>query len=96
MQDVAKQACFALCEQVKSNGCIDTASQTLMLLFMTLSPEDVSKIRVGKLTPYSIQYLGHLKEFFGVTFKIRADRSSQSVLLSCLGLGYKNVSKKVT
>ncbi|ETW00577.1 18S rRNA biogenesis protein RCL1 [Aphanomyces invadans] len=95
-EDVASMASHLLCEEIQRGGCVDTSNQCLALLLMTLSPEDVSKIRFGKLTPYSMQYLRHLRDFFGVTFKIKADHESKSVLLSCLGIGFKNLSKKVT
>ncbi|CAK4696552.1 hypothetical protein LEN26_006201 [Aphanomyces euteiches] len=95
-EDVASMASHLLCEEIEKGGCVDTSNQCLALLLMTLSPEDVSKVRFGKLTPYSIQYLRHLRDFFGVTFKIKADNDTQTVLLSCLGLGFKNLSKKVT
>ncbi|KAG9413888.1 rRNA-processing endoribonuclease [Aphanomyces cochlioides] len=95
-EDVASMASHLLCEEIEKGGCVDTSNQCLALLLMTLSPEDVSKVRFGKLTPYSIQYLRHLRDFFGVTFKIKADNDTKTVLLSCLGLGFKNLSKKVT
>ncbi len=42
-----------LLEEIASGACIDTVSQSLVMLFMTLCPEDVSKIRFGKLSPHS-------------------------------------------
>ena len=50
----------------------------------------------------SIQFLRHLKEFFGVMFKIEAQQSDDNdretggenkVLLSCVGVGYTNINK---
>ena len=50
----------------------------------------------------SIQFLRHLKEFFGVMFKIQAQQSDgddgstsgeTKVLLSCVGVGYTNINK---
>lgn len=49
----------------------------------------------------SIQFLRHLKEFFGVMFKIQAQQSGDDgstggetkVLLSCVGVGYTNINK---
>lgn len=43
-----------------------------------------------------IQYLRHLRDFFGITFKIKPDPATKTVFLSCLGTGFKNLSKKVT
>ena len=49
----------------------------------------------------SIQFLRHLKEFFGVMFKIQAQQTDDEsatggeakVLLSCVGVGYTNINK---
>ena len=50
----------------------------------------------------SIQFLRHLKEFFGVMFKIEAQQTDDNdsetggeakVLLSCVGVGYTNINK---
>jgi RNA 3'-terminal phosphate cyclase-like protein len=61
---------------------------------MALTPQDVSKVRIGKLTEYSISYLLNLKKFFNVTFKITPDYDTNTVLLTCVGSGFKNFSKK--
>jgi RNA 3'-terminal phosphate cyclase-like protein len=95
-EDVASLASHLLCEEISKGGCVDTTNQGLVLLLMTLSPEDVSKVRFGKLTPYTIQYLRHLRDFFGITFKIKADTETKTIFLSCLGIGFKNLAKKVT
>ena len=51
---------------------------------------------------YSIQFLRHLKEFFGVMFKIQAQQSDDDnsvaggeskILISCVGAGYTNINK---
>ena len=53
---------------------------------------------------YSIQFLRHLKEFFGVMFKIQAQQSDDDnsvaggeskILLSCVGAGYTNINKNM-
>ena len=61
---------------------------------MALTPEDVSKVRFGKLTEYSIQYLRHIRDMLNVTFKIVPDMESKTVLLSCVGSGYRNIARK--
>lgn len=52
-EDVATLASHLLCEEISKGGCVDTTNQALVLLYMALSPEDVSKVRFGKLTPYT-------------------------------------------
>lgn len=84
-----------LFEEISRGGCVDTQSQSICLLFMVLGPEDVSKVRFGKLSPYTVQYLRDLKDFFGVTFKITTDEESKTALLSCMGVGFSNLTKKI-
>lgn len=70
--------------------------QGLVFMLMVLSPEDVSKVRVGSLTDAGMDCLRHIRDVFGVTFKIKPDPATRTVLLSCMGVGYTNFAKKVT
>ena len=45
---------------------------------------------------YSIVFLRHLRDFYGITFKITADETTKTVELACMGIGFTNMSKKVT
>ena len=129
-----------------------------MFLFMILTPEDVSKVRLGPLTKSSEMWLKHINDFFGATFKVKQERKVveldadgkamvaagevtvegedaplartpaagaggssakrhrggsgssrakdvhgdgesiefETVVVSCMGLGYRNLAKKVT
>mmetsp|Transcript_44224 Transcript_44224/g.70683 ORF Transcript_44224/g.70683 Transcript_44224/m.70683 type:complete len:381 (+) Transcript_44224:73-1215(+) len=87
---------YQLLEEIEKGGCIDASHQALMFTLMTLCSEDVSKIRVGKLTNYSVRYLGMLRDFFGIMFKIKVDEETDTVVCSCVGVGYKNLARKVT
>jgi len=55
----------------------------------------VSKVRFGQLSPFTINYLRDLRDFFGVTFKITPEQETRTTFVSCLGVGFGNVSKKV-
>lgn len=44
----------------------------------------------------SIQYLRELKEFFGVSYKIKVDEESNTTLMTCVGIGYINHNKKTS
>lgn len=114
--------------------------QSLILILMVLTPEDVSKVRFGSLTPQAMDTLRIIRDAFGVVFRIKEDRvepdadRSRGVtkiegddddeeegeeddngepnqnqatdnhslpprvtyLLSCLGIGYTNVNRRVT
>ena len=71
---------------------------------MALGQKDVSKIVIGPLSDYTISFLQHLRDFFGVTFKIDHfqeteddddfNEDSGEVLLTCIGTGYTNLSKR--
>jgi len=37
-----------------------------------------------------------LKTFFGTTFRVKEDRETKTIELTCVGIGYINVNKKVT
>lgn len=52
-EDVGLLASKILLREVSKGGCVDTTSQWLNLLLMVLCPEDVSKIRIGQLTPFT-------------------------------------------
>ena len=52
-EDVGAEAARLLCHEISLGGSVDTCSQWLNLLMMTLCPEDVCKVRTGKLSPFS-------------------------------------------
>ena len=95
-EDLGIQCAQLFAEEVSRGGCVDTSHQTLMFMLMTLCPEDVSRVRVGQLSPYSIRFLRTLYEFFGLKFKITPDPESMTVTLACQGIGYVNFAKKAS
>jgi RNA 3'-terminal phosphate cyclase-like protein len=54
----------------------------------------LTQVRLGPLSAQAVRTLRHLKDFFGVVFDIRMERDSQTVFLSCVGTGLKNVARK--
>jgi len=95
-EDLGKRGAYMLLEEIRRGGCIDTASQSLAFLWMALTPEDVSRLRVGTLSQYSIETLRLIKQAFDVEFKVTPDMETKTVLLSCLGTGYRNMAKAST
>jgi len=84
-----------LLEDVANGGCVDSANQGLMLTLAVLCPEDVSRIRLGRLTPSTVKLLRLLRDMFGVVYKIKADEGSMTLILSCMGVGFKNMAKGI-
>jgi len=91
-EDVGKDATHILFEEIQRGGCVDSISQGLALTLMAFNQKDVSKLRFGPLTTYSIHYLRHLKEFCGLTFQLTATEEHE-VIATCSGIGYKNLSR---
>ena len=94
--ELGQRGAVLLLEEIRRGGCIDTNCQSLALLWMCLTPEDVSRIRIGTLTQYSIESLRLFKQAFDVEFKITPDRDTKTILCSCLGTGYRNMARAST
>ncbi|KAG0710751.1 RNA 3'-terminal phosphate cyclase-like protein [Chionoecetes opilio] len=111
-EEIGQEAASRLLEEIWRGGCVDAIAQTLLLLFMALTPTDVSKALLGPLTPYTMHFLRHLKDFFHVTFKIDEHKEERiaedggdlpqrrtgaaKLLLTCVGVGYTNIGKGQT
>lgn len=93
-EDVGVHVSKLLCDEVAVGGCVDRMNQWLVLLFMALSSQDVSKVRLGKLTPNSVSWLRTIRQFFGVVFKITPDYETRTLVLSCVGTGYRNMARR--
>ncbi|CDP02194.1 unnamed protein product [Coffea canephora] len=95
-EDTGEQAAGVLLGEIEQGGVVDSTHQGLLFLLCALCPQDVSKVRVGKLSPYGIEVLRHLRDFLGVKFVIKPDPSTETVILKCVGCGLKNLSRKVS
>jgi len=95
-EDMGTRGAAMLLEEIRRGGCIDTGMQSIALLWMCLTPEDVSRLRIGTLSQYTVESLRLFKEALGVEFKIKPDHESKTVLLSCLGSGYRNMARAST
>ncbi|XP_050514694.1 probable RNA 3'-terminal phosphate cyclase-like protein [Diabrotica virgifera virgifera] len=101
-EDLGIAAAQRLLYEIYLGGVVDSTSQSLAILCMALGDKDVSKLVTGPLSEYSIWFLRHLKDFFGVTFKLEpfeedessSGQGSSKVLLTSIGIGYTNISKR--
>ncbi|OMO96266.1 RNA 3'-terminal phosphate cyclase [Corchorus capsularis] len=78
--DVGEQMASILLEEIEKGGVVDSSHQGLLFLLCALCPKDVSKVRVGKLSPYGIETLRHIKDFLDVQFVIKPDPSTGTYL----------------
>ncbi|SBT80232.1 RNA 3'-terminal phosphate cyclase-like protein, putative [Plasmodium malariae] len=84
--------------EIKGLSSVDTNYQWLPLLYMSLAEDTtVSKISLNVVKPYSIALIRLLRDFFNVVFDIKKVEKSQinySYIIKCVGIGYRNFSKK--
>mmetsp|Transcript_41420 Transcript_41420/g.132303 ORF Transcript_41420/g.132303 Transcript_41420/m.132303 type:complete len:369 (+) Transcript_41420:173-1279(+) len=94
-EDVGAHAARCLLEEARRGGVCDSLHQGLLLLLCAVGADEVSKVRLGALTPHAVRTLRHIKAFFNVTFSIKADPDTGTVFLTCVGAAIKNVAKKM-
>lgn len=58
------------------SGVVDSSSQWVALILMALSEKKISKIKLGRITPFTIETLRIIKELLGITFKIEQDEAN--------------------
>jgi len=104
-EDLGKSAAMLLLQEVYRGGCVDSTHQSLALLYMALGQMDVSKVLLGTLTPYTVQFMRHMRDFFNLMYKIDKVRSSaidsdetgrgseQKYIVACMGVGFTNLNK---
>lgn len=101
-EDLGRNCAKLLLEEIYRGGCVDSTNQSLALLYMTLGQQDVSKALLGPLSPYTIEFLRHVRDFFQTMFKIETQKALEDVrkggdkvLMTCVGAGYANISKSI-
>ena len=103
-EDLGKEVALSLLQEVYRGGCVDATHQSLALVYMALGQMDISKVMLGSLTPYTIEMMRHLKDFFNVMCKIDKLRpaaninetgrgSDQKYTVTCMGVGFTNLNK---
>ncbi|KAH8583350.1 RNA 3 -Terminal Phosphate Cyclase [Cryptosporidium sp. chipmunk genotype I] len=82
--------------EIDSQSNVDTSHQIYPLLFMSLSQDTaISKLKLSKLAPMTIQFMRDLKTFTNVEFTIKEDtENGMFVKLSCTGIGFSNFARK--
>ncbi|KAG2314357.1 hypothetical protein Bca4012_065027 [Brassica carinata] len=95
-EDTGVEIASWLLQEIEKGGVVDSTHQGLLFILCALCQQDVSKVRVGTLSPYGVETLRNLKEFLGVTFSFRPDPDTSTVILTCVGSGLINLSRKLS
>jgi len=62
-EEVGEKCAKQLVEQIAQGGCVDSNHQGMMCVLMALSPEDVSRLRIGKLSKPAYEFQENKKTF---------------------------------
>jgi len=105
-EDLGVEGAKLLLEEIFRGGCADSFAQSLVALFMSVGPTDVSKFLVGPLSPYTVQFLRHIRDFLDIMFKLETYKKEEEeeslktgtdkVVFTCVGVGFSNLSKRTT
>ncbi len=58
-------------DEIFNGGAVDSSNQSFVLLLMSLAASDnVSQVKLGRITEQSIAMMRHIKKFCNVQFKI--------------------------
>lgn len=95
-EDLANRVTATFLSRTATIGWGDSSRQWFILLLATLSSEDASSIRLGPLTPFSVEFLKQLYLFFGISFRLKEDQDNGSVLATCIGIGFRNIAHRST
>lgn len=92
-EEVGRRCAQRLLSEIDLDGVVDSSHQCVALHFLAMS-DDIkpSRIRLAKLSPASVHYLRHLRDFLGISFRFKTD--ANSVLCSCIGLNITNLGKR--
>lgn len=80
--------------EILMGGCIDQQHQHWVLLLMAYTPTDASQVRMGRLTKESIITLRLLNYALQMHYQLEAQPDQRSIVVSCIGLGMRNIVKK--
>lgn len=104
-ETVGEEAAYRLLDEIYRGGCVDSTFQSQAFLYMALGQKDISKCHTGPLSPYSIHFLRHVRDFLGLMYKLESyvppeeeeelQMGSNKVNVTCIGIGFSNVNVAV-
>lgn len=72
-EELGHRVSALLCDELSRGGCIDTDASPLALVLMALTPPDVSRVRLGRLSPRAVSTLRLVDAILGVRFRLRPE-----------------------
>ena len=62
---------------------------------MCLSEKKTSEVKLGRVSPFTVECLRVMRNAFGVVFEIEESKSNNLALFRCIGIGYENYARIV-
>lgn len=95
-EDVGRRCAKRLLSTIAKGDFFGGISNWLPISMMAMTSEDVNHLLISSETDKDIVHLlSDLKQFFGVSFRRKSNRSSDTIILSCIGAGLINHSTKI-
>lgn len=106
-EDLGKTTAQKLLDEIYRGGCADSTFQWLVALYMALGQKNVAKFATGPFSDYTVNFIQQLRQFFSITFKLesivgkdpegvkRPIEERVAVLMTCVGIGYSNINKRM-
>jgi len=71
-EELGESTAHAMLDEIFNGGVVDTTNQTTLLLLTALSSGDnISQVKLCRVSQQSVQLLRHLKQFFNMQFRIK-------------------------
>ena len=89
------RAVAAFLDEIEHSGCISTNYQWFALTLMALSEKKTSSIKLGRVSPFTVECLRLMRDYMGVVFEIEESKTEDMAIFKCLGIGYQNYARIV-
>lgn len=70
-----EKTCNQFLDEIEHSGIFSTNYQWFLLTLMALSEKKTSSVKLGRISPYTVECLRIIKDFFGVIFEIEESKS---------------------
>jgi len=66
-EDLGERAAYSMLDEIFTGGVVDSSNQATLLLMASLAAGDnISQVKLARITQQSIHMLRHLKAFFNI------------------------------
>jgi RNA 3'-terminal phosphate cyclase-like protein len=91
---VGVAAAARLLQEIECGGVCDSTNQWLLIILAAAAEEHKPcTLRLGRLTPHTVQTLRHVRDFLGVSFNM-SQNDDGTVMLNTVGAGLMNMARR--